>query len=194
MQWIRQLDNSLSCLFGEESYSVSLWPLIHKSVHGTHILVVLPAVVWLPKPMTAKDTMKQEAQRATYRAPEYNVQPFGGIGQSGHLFTDQPEKHKLGRGLALYKFITVGGMGFLYNCNPLSTKHAFNMVVLILGVLPQNNFGLNVVKSCSSRQEKQGVGSNLDKGNIEKGWPFHTEHWIWNYRYMYVLYNTGERS
>ena len=24
MQWIRQLDNSLSCLFGEESYSVIL--------------------------------------------------------------------------------------------------------------------------------------------------------------------------
>ena len=59
MQWIRQLDNSLSCLFGEESYSVSLWPLIHKSVHGTYILVVLPAVVWLPKHMTAKDTMKK---------------------------------------------------------------------------------------------------------------------------------------
>ena len=46
MQWIRQLDNSLSCLFWEESYSVSLWPLIHKSVHGTHILVVLPASVY----------------------------------------------------------------------------------------------------------------------------------------------------
>ena len=59
MQWIRQLDNSLSRLFGEESYSLSLWPLIHKSVHGTHILVVLPAVVWLLKPMTAKDTMKK---------------------------------------------------------------------------------------------------------------------------------------
>ena len=53
MQWIRQLDNSLSRLFGEKSYSLSLWPLIH------HILVVLPAVVWLPKPMTAKDTMKK---------------------------------------------------------------------------------------------------------------------------------------
>ena len=42
---------------------------------------------------------KQEAQRATYRAPEYNVPPFWGIGQGGYLFTDQPEKHKLGRGL-----------------------------------------------------------------------------------------------
>ena len=59
MQWIRQLDNWLSRLFGEESYSLSLWPLLHKSVHGTHILVVLPAVVWLPKSMTAKDTMKK---------------------------------------------------------------------------------------------------------------------------------------
>ena len=28
---------------------------------------------------------KQEAQRATYRAPEYNVPPFWRIGQGGHL-------------------------------------------------------------------------------------------------------------
>ena len=28
---------------------------------------------------------KQEAQRATYRAPEYNMPPFWGIGQSGHF-------------------------------------------------------------------------------------------------------------
>ena len=28
---------------------------------------------------------KQEAQRATYRAPEYNVPPFWGIGQGGHF-------------------------------------------------------------------------------------------------------------
>ena len=36
---------------------------------------------------------------------------------------------------------------FLYNCNPLSTKHVltFDMVVLILGVLPQKIFGLNGV-------------------------------------------------
>ena len=27
----------------------------------------------------------QEAQRATYRAPEYNVQPYSGIGQGGHF-------------------------------------------------------------------------------------------------------------
>ena len=27
---------------------------------------------------------KQEAQRVTYRAPEYNVPPFWGIGQGGH--------------------------------------------------------------------------------------------------------------
>ena len=40
----------------------------------------------------------QEAQRATYRAPEYNVPPFWRIGQGGHLFFDRPEKHKLGRG------------------------------------------------------------------------------------------------
>ena len=30
-------------------------------------------------------TKKQEAQRATYRAPEYNVPPFWRIGQGGHL-------------------------------------------------------------------------------------------------------------
>ena len=28
---------------------------------------------------------QQEAQRATYRAPEYNVPPFWGIGQGGHF-------------------------------------------------------------------------------------------------------------
>ena len=68
-------------------------------------------------------------------------------------------------------------MDFLYNCNPLSTKHAFDMVVLILqmcmirgsGGPPPEIFGLNDVKSCNSRQEKQGVRSYLDKGNIEKG-------------------------
>ena len=37
MQWIRQLDNSLSCLFGEELYSVSLWPLIHKNLSSRHL-------------------------------------------------------------------------------------------------------------------------------------------------------------
>ena len=29
--------------------------------------------------------IKQEAQRATYRAPKYNVPPFWRIGQGGHL-------------------------------------------------------------------------------------------------------------
>ena len=29
--------------------------------------------------------IKQEAQRATYRTPEYNVPPFWRIGQGGHL-------------------------------------------------------------------------------------------------------------
>ena len=43
--------------------------------------------------------IKQEAQRATYRAPEYNMPPFWGIDQGGpFLFSDRPEKHKLGRG------------------------------------------------------------------------------------------------
>ena len=42
---------------------------------------------------------QQEAQRATYRAPEYNVPPFWGIGQGGHFFLlIGPKKHKLGRG------------------------------------------------------------------------------------------------
>ena len=39
--------------------------------------------------------------------------------------------------------------------------------------------------------------NNLDKGNIEKGWPFHTEYWTWKYNvciYVIRLYNTGERS
>ena len=41
---------------------------------------------------------KQEAQRATYRAPEYNVPPFWGICQGRFFFTDWPEKYKLGKG------------------------------------------------------------------------------------------------
>ena len=32
-----------------------------------------------------QSTCKQEAQRATYRAPEYNVPPFWRISQGGHL-------------------------------------------------------------------------------------------------------------
>ena len=55
-----------------------------------------------------------------------------------------------------------------------------------LGVLPQKIFSLNGVKSCYSRQEKYENAlkardwkldscHNLDKGNIEKGRPFHTE-------------------
>ena len=46
---------------------------------------------------------KQEAQRATYRAPEYNVQPSrkslsNSDARVAILFTDQPKKHKLSRG------------------------------------------------------------------------------------------------
>ena len=41
---------------------------------------------------------KQEAQRATYRAAEYNVPPFWGIRQGGHLCLLNDEKYKLGRG------------------------------------------------------------------------------------------------
>ena len=32
------------------------------------------------------DYIKQEAQRATYREPEYNVPPFWGIRQGGHFY------------------------------------------------------------------------------------------------------------
>ena len=35
--------------------------------------------------------VEQEAQRATYRAPEYNVPPLWEIGQGGHFFIDRPE-------------------------------------------------------------------------------------------------------
>ena len=34
---------------------------------------------------TSRSRGKQEAQRATYRAPEYNVPPFWGIGQGRHF-------------------------------------------------------------------------------------------------------------
>ena len=40
--------------------------------------------------------IKQEAQRATYRAPEYNVAPFWGISQGGHLvFAIDPKNTNL---------------------------------------------------------------------------------------------------
>ena len=41
---------------------------------------------------------KQEAQRATYCAPEYNVPPLRYRPRRTFLFTDRPEKHKLCRG------------------------------------------------------------------------------------------------
>ena len=40
--------------------------------------------VGVPDQMSDRN-YKQEAQRATYRAPEYNVPPFWGIGQGGHF-------------------------------------------------------------------------------------------------------------
>ena len=39
-----------------------------------------------------KKKRKQEAQRATYRAPEYNVPPFWPIGQGGILFFRSAQK------------------------------------------------------------------------------------------------------
>ena len=51
---------------------------------------------------------KQEAQRVTYCASEYNMPPFGGIGKGGHfLFTDPPEKYTLGRGCWYLAFCQV---------------------------------------------------------------------------------------
>ena len=41
---------------------------------------------------------KQKVKRATYRSPEYNVQPFWRIGLAEFLLTDTSEKHKLGKG------------------------------------------------------------------------------------------------
>ena len=41
---------------------------------------------------------QQEAQRATYRAPEYNMPPFWGIGQDSHFCLLIGEKYKLSRG------------------------------------------------------------------------------------------------
>ena len=48
---------------------------------------------------TDRQGHKQEIQRATYRAPEYNVPPLlrNWPGQP-FLFTDRSEKYKLGRG------------------------------------------------------------------------------------------------
>ena len=40
---------------------------------------------YIPSNAVARGIWQQEAQRATYRAPEYNVPPFWRIGQGGHL-------------------------------------------------------------------------------------------------------------
>ena len=45
-------------------------------------------------PQSPQSFLKQEAQRATYRAPEYNVPPFWQIGQGGHLFFPIGTKNK----------------------------------------------------------------------------------------------------
>ena len=46
--------------------------------------------------MHAYEILKQEAQRATYRAPEYNVPPL--LTGRPSCFSNLPEKHKLDRG------------------------------------------------------------------------------------------------
>ena len=110
----------------------------------------------------------------------------------------------LSRQLFTYKLFSVGD-DLSFNCKALSLyTHRDDIVVFILwlchggggggglGALPQKIFGLNGVKLCNSRpknmknlnalSKKQGrecwifFSHNLDKGNIEKGWPFHTEH------------------
>ena len=48
-------------------------------------LIVLFYFVQFLYPFKQFQPDKQEAQRATYRAPEYNVPPFWGIGQGGHF-------------------------------------------------------------------------------------------------------------
>ena len=45
-----------------------------------------------------KKYIQQEAKRATYRAPEYNVPPLRNQPRRTFLLTDRPEKHKLCRG------------------------------------------------------------------------------------------------
>ena len=51
-------------------------------------------------PFISQCKRKQEAQRATYCAPEYNVRAtfLRNWSRQIFLFTDRPEKHKLGRG------------------------------------------------------------------------------------------------
>ena len=46
----------------------------------------IPALLNFPRDLNLYLPCLQEAQRATYRAPEYNVQPFWLICQGGHLF------------------------------------------------------------------------------------------------------------
>ena len=43
------------------------------------------SINWDKKKLKSDNKNKQEAQRATYRAPEYNLPPFWGIGQGGHF-------------------------------------------------------------------------------------------------------------
>ena len=39
-----------------------------------------------------------------------------------------------------------------------------------------------------SKEGEVGSFHNLDKGNKEKGWPFLTEHWTWEYVYIFHVY------
>ena len=70
---------------------------MHKFYYNNNIIVSTKQYKYLGVVFTSNGLLKtgstqlterakQEAQRATYRAPEYNVPPFWRIGQGGHLF------------------------------------------------------------------------------------------------------------
>ena len=75
---------TIVCIVPTRSYTQSdkvdlnLWPRDPKSIGP--LLSSSITYMW-----SLKVIWQQEAQRATYRAPEYNVPPFWGIGQGGHF-------------------------------------------------------------------------------------------------------------
>ena len=82
---------------------------------GHHHTIIRP--VWR-RAYKKEEIWQQEAQRATYRAPEYNVPPYWGIGQGWHfclLIRPKNTNLVLGRGIKILhpvKFCWIPFSGF----------------------------------------------------------------------------------
>ena len=75
-----------------KGYRSSIEHQQHVGICFRHTMVSLGYL----RPKNICQMLKQEVQRATYRAPEYNVPLFDGSARVAVLFfSDRPEKHKL---------------------------------------------------------------------------------------------------